>query len=385
MNRSFSLYLDLTRFWAAFLVLLSHLAYARFTDGNYLFLREWNVGSDAVVLFFVLSGLVIAYTADTKDHTLGTFAFNRLTRVWSVAIPAVLLTIGLDLLGSRLDPPAYTGWWYAAHDPGAMLFFGLSFSTEWGLLPFRLGSNGPYWSLSYEVAYYALFGAAFYLRGGWRVLALVILVPLFGVRPLLLLPTWLLGLVVYRMLRDGISIGCARAWLLTLAPPAIYVAALAVGLPKILLGLTVMAIGEHYVNVLLNFSNEFIWNNMLGFLAAAHFVGVATLLRLHPMTERPRLESAIRWLAGGSFSLYLLHYPVLQFTEAMLPEELPQIVRHPALLVITLVVCFVGAALFERRLGILRAALRRAFAYAQRRKVGVPDGVGLTLPARVIE
>jgi len=385
VNRSFSLYLDLARFGAAFLVLLSHLAYARFTDGNYLFLREWNLGSDAVVLFFVLSGLVIAYTADTKDRTLGAFAFNRLTRVWSVAIPAVLLTLGLDLLGSRLDPPAYTGWWYAAHDPSAMLFFGLSFSTEWGLLPFRLGSNGPYWSLSYEVAYYALFAAAFYLRGGWRVLALVILVPLFGIRPLLLLPIWLLGLVVYRMLRDGVSIGRTHAWMLTLAPPAIYAAALAAGLPKFLLGLTVMAIGERYVGGLLNFSNEFIWNNLLGFLTAAHFLGVATLLRLHPVPERPRVDAAIRWLAGASFSLYLLHYPVLQFTEAMLPEELPQIVRHPLLLVITLVVCFAGAALFERRLGVFRAALRRILAYLQRRKVGVSDGVALTLPARVIE
>jgi peptidoglycan/LPS O-acetylase OafA/YrhL len=101
--------------------------------------------------------------------------------------------------------------------------------------------------------------------------------------------------------------------------------------------------------------------------------------------ERPRLDAAIRWLAGASFSLYLLHYPVLQFTEAMLPEELPQIVRHPLLLAITLIVCFIGAALFERRLGVFRAALRRIFGYLQRRKVGVSDGVVLTLPARVIE
>lgn len=385
MNRRFSLYLDLVRFLAAFLVLLSHLAYARFTDGNYLFLREWNLGSDAVVLFFVLSGLVIAYTAETKDRNLGIFAFNRLTRVWSVALPAVLLTIGLDTLGSRLHPEAYAGWWFAAHEPGAMLFFGLSFSTEWGLLPFRLGSNGPYWSLSYEVAYYALFAAAFYLRGGWRALALVIMVPLFGIRPLLLLPIWLMGVLVWRAVRDGVAITRPRAWLLTLAPPVLYVAALAIGLPKFLLGLTVLTIGQDYVNGLLNFSNEFLWNNLLGLLAAAHFLGVAALYRAYPATARPRRDAAIRWLAGGSFSLYLLHYPVLQFTEAMLPEDWPQIVRHPLLLAIALIACFAGASLFERRLATWRGGVRRLLAYAQRRKVGVLGGTSVTLPARLSE
>ncbi|MDF3074028.1 MAG: hypothetical protein K0S54_1695 [Alphaproteobacteria bacterium] len=385
MNRRFSLYLDLVRFLAAFTVLLSHLAYSRFTDGNYVFLRHWNIGSDVVVLFFVLSGLVIAYTAETKDKTLGAFAFNRLTRVWSVAIPAVVLTVALDRLGAQLNPQAYTGWWFAAHDAGSMLFFGLTFSTEWGLLPFRLGSNGPYWSLSYEVAYYALFAAAFYLRGGWRAAALVVMVPLFGIRPLLLMPCWLLGLFVWHKLRDGFEVSPARAWFLTLAPPAIYVAALSIGAPKLLLGLTKLVVEPRYLNGLLNFSNEFLWNNLLGLLAAAHFLGVAVLYRRASTTDRPRIASFIRWLAGGSFSLYLLHYPVLQFAEAVLPEDWPQIVRHPLLLAIGLGACFLAAALFERRLGAFRAVLRRIAGYVQRRKVGVSRGVGVTLPARVIE
>ncbi|MGE0153723.1 MAG: acyltransferase family protein [Reyranellaceae bacterium] len=358
MNRRFSIYLDLVRFLAAFVVLLSHWAYARFTDGNYVFLRQWNVGSDAVVLFFVLSGLVIGYTADTKDRTLGVFAFNRLTRVWSVAIPAVLLTIGLDRLGSHLNPAAYAGPWFAAHDASSMLFFGLTFSTEWGLVPFRLGSNGPYWSLSYEVAYYALFAAALYLRGPWRALALVVMVPLFGIRPLLLMPCWLLGLMVWRKLRDGIELPAPRAWLLAVASPAIYVAALSLGLPKLLLGLTMTVIEPRYVNGLLNFSNEFLWNNLLGLLAAAHFLGVAVLCRQAKERQRPRADAAIRWLAGGSFSLYLLHYPVLQFADAVLPEW-PQLVRHPALLLIALFACYLGAALFERRLNALRGLARQ--------------------------
>jgi hypothetical protein len=55
------------------------------------------------------------------------------------------------------------------------------------------------------------------------------------------------------------------------------------------------------------------------------------------------------------------------------------------LLLIGLGACFLGAALFERRLGLFRAFLRRLPAYLQRRKVGVSPGTVMTLPARVIE
>lgn len=359
MNARFSLYLDLVRFLAAFLVLLSHMAYRRFTDGNYAFLREWNLGSDAVVLFFVLSGLVIAYTTDTKDRTLGSFVFNRLTRVYSVAIPAVLLTIGLDSLGASLVPKDYDGWWY--NDAGffATLLRGLTFSTDWGLVSFRLGTNGPFWSLSYEVAYYALFAAAFYLSGWRRALALVVMVPVFGLKPLLLMPAWLLGVAVYRQLRAGVEIAPARAWFLTLMPVAIYVACLSIGLPKFLLAETKALLGDRYVLVLLNFSNEFIWNNFIALLAAAHFLGVAALSRRRAMPGA-RVAQAIRWLAGGSFSLYLVHYPVLQFTEAVIPQDWPQIVHHPLLLVIVLAACFLVAEIFERRLAAFRALVRSA-------------------------
>lgn len=360
MTPRFSLYLDLVRFLAAFLVLLSHMAYRRFTDGNYAFLREWNLGSDAVVLFFVLSGLVIAYTTDTKDRTLGAFAFNRLTRVYSVAIPAVLLTIGLDSWGASVAPAAYDGWWYNDAGVGMTLLRGLTFSTDWGLVSFRLGTNGPFWSLSYEIAYYALFAAAFYLRGPLRVVALLVMVPIFGIKPLLLMPAWLLGVLVYRMLRDGVDFSPLRAWFLTLAPPAIYIGCLAIGLPKFLLGLTVGVVGQKYVNVLMNFSNEFVWNNFIALLAAAHFLGMAALARRRAGHPGARTAMAIRWLAGGSFSLYLVHYPVLQFSEAVMPNDWPQMVRHPLLLAIALGACFLVAELFERRLSAFRAIVRHA-------------------------
>ncbi|MEQ1609536.1 MAG: hypothetical protein ABL956_11305 [Hyphomonadaceae bacterium] len=74
MSRALSLWLDAARAGAAVVVLLSHFAYAWASGGGLAWIRDWNLGSDAVVLFFVLSGLVIAHTTAVKDHTPGGFA-----------------------------------------------------------------------------------------------------------------------------------------------------------------------------------------------------------------------------------------------------------------------------------------------------------------------
>ena len=62
MNPITSVYLDLIRFIAALLVVLSHAAYPRLDGVN--FAMFGGFGRDAVMIFFVLSGYVIAYA----DH-----------------------------------------------------------------------------------------------------------------------------------------------------------------------------------------------------------------------------------------------------------------------------------------------------------------------------
>ena len=54
MNKATSLYLDLVRFLAALVVFVFHFAYARFSGGDLQFIRDTKIGSDAVMLFFVL-------------------------------------------------------------------------------------------------------------------------------------------------------------------------------------------------------------------------------------------------------------------------------------------------------------------------------------------
>lgn len=369
MNRAFSTYLDAVRFLAALTVLLSHWAYERFTGGTFIGIRDYNLGSDAVVVFFVLSGLVIAYTAETKDRTLGAFGFSRATRILSVALPALALTFVLDTLGAHLHPYAYAGWWYQPRGLLEMLWHGLTFSSEWHVPGVRLGTNGPYWSLSYEVAYYLLFAAAFFLAGPARILAVAVLALLVGFKVLLLLPVWLIGVSIWLRMRQAPQACEPRALQLVfvVAPVLIYLASLAAGVPQLLWRATVAAIGIEpgLLRVVLGFSDEFLWNLLIGVLFSVHLRAVWRLSR--GWTERAAEPGAatavIRWLAGASFSIYLVHYPVMQFADALLPEAI--MLRPWLLLGSTLGVCFLFAEAFERPLPELRAALR-----------------GWTLPAR---
>ena len=343
---------------AAFLVLLSHWAYPRFTGGSFLWIRELNLGSDAVVVFFVLSGLVIAFAAEKKDRSGGTFVFNRATRLYSVVLPALLLTLVLDRAGALLWPEAYAGWWYNPLPLPAYFLSGLSFSNEWGFLGMRLGTNGPFWSLSYEVAYYALFAAAFYLRGTARVLVLLCLVLLVGFRPLMLLPAWLLGVAVWKTVSTPrFRMPAVLAWIFALGPVALYGLALGTDVPAALLAATAEGSGltETQVKLLFRFSDEFLWNTLLAGLVAVNFVGVAALSKAEKV---PRVSEKVRrflvWGAGGSFSLYLVHYPLLQFVGSAL-KGYQQLPGHDALLlVLVFALSMAFAGLFERRLKTVR-------------------------------
>ncbi len=353
MTPYFSYYLNLVRFLAAIIVLLSHYAYPHFTDGDYLIIRELNLGSDAVVLFFVLSGLVIAYSAEQKDKNINTYFFNRFTRLYSVAVPAVILTYILDQIGSSFDPDAYYGFWYNPLSFGEMLFTGLTFSGEWGIAAERLGTNGPYWSLSYEFMYYLMFGFFVFTKGAMRIFALILAVFLAGPRVLLLMPIWVMGCWVYSKIRSGIDLDRKTRSLLIFGPLVVYALSLAYGVPEKLITITHNLLGQSFTNVVLRFSNEFLWNNFIGILIALHFVGMASIKK-----EVPSWKDTVTWLSGATFSIYLVHYPVLQLVDELINDTPPSIYRDVFLLFSSLAVCFIFAQLFERPLGRFRRMLK---------------------------
>ncbi|WP_395403790.1 acyltransferase family protein [Pseudoduganella sp. UC29_106] len=208
MSRQLSLYLDLLRFLAALTVLVSH-ASGHTLGGRVL---PVSLGHNAVIVFFLLSGYVIAHVADHKERSPRAFWISRFARVYSVALPAILLTPLVDQIGLHIDPGFYAGG-MTTHDYSLVrIVASLGFVNELWFVSIMPFSNSPYWSLCYEMSYYLLF--AIYTFAGqrrWFWLALAALV--IGPKILLLAPIWLVGVVLYRQ-RSWYHISEAAGWLL---------------------------------------------------------------------------------------------------------------------------------------------------------------------------
>src|SRR5687768_14024227 len=96
ISSSTSLFLDFLRLTAAFGVVLGHLGNTGLAPSADQ-LRGY--GEVFVTAFFVLSGYVIAATA-SKGNTDGiSYVAARLARLWTVALPCLLLSFCLEWIG----------------------------------------------------------------------------------------------------------------------------------------------------------------------------------------------------------------------------------------------------------------------------------------------
>ena len=101
---------------------------------------------------------------------------------------------------------------------------------------------------------------------------------------------------------------------------------------------------------------EVLWNTIIAMAVALHLAGVKNIADRRAPTGAPSVTArAIRWVAGASFSLYVVHYPTLHLLDATLPETLPG--YDLWLLTLTLLTAFAFAALFERPLKSFRRHL----------------------------
>ena len=340
LDRSTSLYLDLIRPLAALLVMLSHVSFNAISGGRLVLFAPY--GGQAVDVFFVLSGFVIAYVVSTIETDWPTYAISRITRIYSVALPAILLTVILDHFGSRHRPAVY-----ADADQGfgaGAIVRSLTFLGEmWNAHRFP-GCNSPYWSLGFEVWYYVAFGAWNFVSRRWRWPAIVAVLVFIGPKVAVMFPVWLMGVGAYHYtVRHRLP--ARTGWVLLLAPLALLAGyeCLPHAEPQPFMPLTLapgrlLAIGQDY---------------LLGGLFSLHLIGFVTVADRFAGSLAKHAKT-IRWAAGGTFSLYLVHMPVMRFLAAYLPWPNTSLYTLAALLTLTPAGCFCFAELSERRKKIWR-------------------------------
>jgi peptidoglycan/LPS O-acetylase OafA/YrhL len=150
--------LDSVRGFAAVYVFLSHFVLERIFDKASLFGLPFRFGQEVVILFFLMSGFVIAWSYEQQvDKAFLTFFKKRMLRVYPIYILALILSVTLAGNYSSL----------LSLDFFFQLFGNLVMLQDFeagkpGVWFSPLGGDSPLWSLSYEWWFYMLF---FPLRG----------------------------------------------------------------------------------------------------------------------------------------------------------------------------------------------------------------------------
>ncbi len=148
-----------------------------------------SFASGAVGVFFVLSGFVIRYATTYRATSLAEYIVDRVSRLFSVMLPALLFTVVADLTIRHLNPqPPVQAGNYLLRVAATISFTSQIWSLD--LTPYL---NMPFWSLSFEAFYYGIYGFAFYLRGWRRAVAVCAGCLLAGPSILFMAPIWFFG------------------------------------------------------------------------------------------------------------------------------------------------------------------------------------------------
>lgn len=284
------------------LVVLTHVAQRNLAPESVAALVPvW--GREAVMLFFVLSGFVIAYTCEQKSATLSEYCVARCARIYSAALPLLLAAFAGAAIAIYVRGVPVAGDYEVArafvYIPFHLLFLGelwnLSEVPPW--MP-------QYWSLGYEVWYYVFFACVYYGRGMWRWVLTALVLALMGPKLWLLLPIWLSGVALYHGLkRFTLTPGMARGgWLLSVL---LLVLLHASGLEET--GRQFVGTWWPFSGIQLGSAVRFQTDYLVCLLVLANFA----CARYAAFGGLLRLAKPIRALAAYTFTLYLVHEMVI--------------------------------------------------------------------------
>jgi peptidoglycan/LPS O-acetylase OafA/YrhL len=318
-----SAHLDLVRALAAWAVMWGHVRANFFV--NYRDLQHRSLalkalyfltgfGHQAVMVFFVLSGFLISSSV-ISSYLSGRwswrdYAINRSSRLYMVLIPGLLLGYLWDHLGisnfssTGLYSRPLEGFGSAVVQNQVTLwtFIGNLFFLQTITCP-TFGSNGPLWSLSNEFWYYVLFPVGMFAGLAWAKRRLSRAIPL----------TILAFGLLYFLGSDKVAgflvwmAGCTLVFAYSAFPSLPHRRLTLFGMVSSLLLLSCLTAARF---------------GKLPALASDVSMGLAFTLFLFGVLhlnfggESPHYRKAARFFAGFSYSLYVLHFPLLLFLRA---------------------------------------------------------------------
>jgi peptidoglycan/LPS O-acetylase OafA/YrhL len=366
-----STYFDLFRGLAALMVLLNHCQQFFFITHKHEELSSLNpwlanfyllstLGRESVIVFFVLSGFFISSSIlrswENGQWSWQDYLLKRMSRLYIVLIPALLLTAFWDRLGvalfnntgiyQGLNKHVYPYLGFPQQESGFQFLLGNTFFLQRiPLPPFSLtqsplfptfGSNEPLWSLSYEFWYYLLFPIGLYIFSSRISYRKRFICAALGLITLLFIGRSIAYYFLIWLLGAAISFARPLAFINTEKRVNSF----------ILLTLTL------FISFLLFFHRLPPYASFLRDLAlGATFVGfMYALLHKKEQKKNTLQDQVSKNLAGFSYTLYLVHYPPLIFFQAWLYSTGRWLPGHDqfGLLIITFLVLLTYAYLLSR-------------------------------------
>jgi peptidoglycan/LPS O-acetylase OafA/YrhL len=286
-----SIILDVIRLVSALVVFFWHLRFIWFPNVPTI---SVDIGHGAVIVFFVLSGYVIFYTTLNKNRGFLQYFKARLSRLYSVLIPGLLLTVICEFIVRQVNIDIYSEY-SRGHSIIRYLLTG-TFLNEIFLFSSAPPMNGPLWSLGYEFMFYVIFGFWFYKCKTWKSKSLLVIVSVILLpKIMLLMPIWLIGGYAYRYLSLKIN------------PLFQYILVVLTLLIGCILFYKIPPIPARMGSFPLFFSSQFLTDYLLGLTIAIAFF---LLPNGNPISS-PNKILLFRKLGDMTYPIYILHQPLL--------------------------------------------------------------------------
>ena len=349
MTPKVSIYLDFIRLFLAACVVVGH-AQGYIFPAIPKFLASH--AEEAVVGFFVLSGYVIAFVTRHKEKTAAAYVQARVARIYSVVLLALAATYLADSLGRYLNPADYATISFYDPDYASSVWRALTYTNELWWKHIVFGSNEAYWSLGFEIPFYIIFGVMIYGRGRWVAWLALPLLVFYGPKLALFFTLWLIGVATFRIV-DAQAVR-ARPILyggLFIASIALYIA------DKLMFSHYKLGIFRLVELDAGEAARGFAYLLVIALSLALNIIAFSRL-RFFDGIEKSRFAPAVRWLAGGSFTLYIVHQPILTLLRAAFPGIRDSIPAGLAGVLFTIAICYALAEAGERRKHLVTNVLR---------------------------
>ncbi|WP_291049940.1 acyltransferase [Herbiconiux sp.] len=314
-----------------------------------------TVGNKAVWLFFVLSGLVLTrFATGRPGFDYGAYLLSRLARLY-IPVWAALAFTALSILIVPRAANLGLGQWIDAHPPGITPAGLVADAT---LVAGTSGTLSPLWTLQWEVLFSLLL--VLYITVLRRVppvagvglgIALATLGACIGSEILLYLPMFAIGVALAlgwprlsalarrlrskggRRIRDHPTPTTPSG-----STPIPTLAATFVMAAGIALAVALCSLGS----ILRGSGLDAGWLTIVDTASAlAGVTLVVVLVGLAPVLIRVFTSRPLHWLGAISFSIYLVHEPILVGAVRLFGTA-------PSTVLIALLLCFPAAALFAR-------------------------------------